>query len=168
MLPLPVRIGSTNPRIPSSLSQSTTASSIPRIDRRSQSQPRMIGPHPDSQASPSHMNSSIPHSPPPPVPRLPSDFSNPHQAVAAYEEPERGRPRSSTMSRTSQKPLPQISAQLSDVSQDSHATLPAPLTAILDALGQSLPPQWPETQRQQPRSSSRGTTPRKAREDDSS
>ncbi|CCM02214.1 uncharacterized protein FIBRA_04294 [Fibroporia radiculosa] len=65
--------GSTNPRIPSSLSQSTTAPSSRSLDRRSQSQPRM-GTGPRSQVSPVEAQM-----PPPPVPHV----SDAHQHPSA-------------------------------------------------------------------------------------
>ncbi|PCH33452.1 hypothetical protein WOLCODRAFT_93525 [Wolfiporia cocos MD-104 SS10] len=84
---------STNPRIPSNLSQSTTASSSGRVPRRAQSQPRESFAR--SQGAVMY-NSN--HSLPPPVPRVPSEYFNlARLALQELGEPERGRRRSNTV-----------------------------------------------------------------------
>lgn len=149
---------STNPRIPSSLSQSTTVTMSQQTYHRSQSQPRIIGARPypprSQSAGPSYASGSTTHTPPPPVPSRPAGYATPLQERTANEEPMRGRPRSATVVR----PAPHSRG----LSQDQQVAQLAALSSIPYASDQPPPPRPPEEARWQPsRSRSRRNTLRK-------
>ncbi|EED81257.1 predicted protein [Postia placenta Mad-698-R] len=149
---------STNPRIPSSLSQSTTVTMSQQTYHRSQSQPRIIGARPypprSQSAGPSYASGSTTHTPPPPVPSRPAGYATPPQERTANEEPMRGRPRSATVVR----PAPHSRG----LSQDQQVAQLAALSSIPYVSDQPPPPRPPEEARWQPsRSRSRRNTLRK-------
>lgn len=146
---------STNPRIRSSLSQSTTAPLPQQAYRRSQSQPRLSGPR-SSQGALSHQMPMPHQSPPPPVPQLPSEFSRFSQAVVYEEvEPVRGRSRSSTIVRSAPLPHARISGESNGGGPHMFAPMQAPTPTAVPESADHLPPPRPPDKRARRQSESR-------------